>query len=139
MSIIAGSYERFIWGFKLKPTKHDADNQTLTLSPLFSYPSHLSSITTVALFFAASSAVNHIRLVMTKNWNTRGGNMLVNWPVKFFEDFYEYQANNRTGEQRNSISAIYPKAVSALPEDHPQLHISYKRTTVANKKTKETT
>ena len=34
---------------------------------------------TFALFFAASSAVNHIRLVMTKNWNTRGGNMLVNW------------------------------------------------------------
>ncbi|CAN7039915.1 p21-activated protein kinase-interacting protein 1-like [Brassica rapa] len=48
MSIIAGSYERFIWGFKLKPTKHDPDTHTLTLSPLFSYPSHLSSITTVA-------------------------------------------------------------------------------------------
>ncbi|XP_010414821.1 PREDICTED: p21-activated protein kinase-interacting protein 1-like [Camelina sativa] len=48
MSIIAGSYERFIWGFKLKPTKHDADNQTLILTPLFSYPSHISPITTVA-------------------------------------------------------------------------------------------
>ncbi|KAG2243339.1 hypothetical protein Bca52824_094823 [Brassica carinata] len=48
MSIIAGSYERFIWGFKLKPTKHDAETQSLTLSPLFSYPSHISSITTVA-------------------------------------------------------------------------------------------
>ncbi|KFK40973.1 hypothetical protein AALP_AA2G068300 [Arabis alpina] len=48
MSIIAGSYERYIWGFKLKPSKHDADNQTLTLSPLFSYPSHISPITTVA-------------------------------------------------------------------------------------------
>ncbi|CAA7058415.1 unnamed protein product [Microthlaspi erraticum] len=48
MSIIAGSYERFIWGFKLKPIKHDDDNQTLTLFPLFSYPSHISPITTVA-------------------------------------------------------------------------------------------
>ncbi|CAN8238649.1 unnamed protein product [Cochlearia groenlandica] len=48
MSIIAGSYERYIWGFNLKPTKHDADNQTLTLTPLFSYPSHISPITTVA-------------------------------------------------------------------------------------------
>lgn len=48
MSIVAGSYERFIWGFKLKPSKHDAENQTLTLSPLFSYPSHISPITTVA-------------------------------------------------------------------------------------------
>ncbi|KAL1207321.1 Katanin p80 WD40 repeat-containing subunit B1-like protein [Cardamine amara subsp. amara] len=48
MSIIAGSYERYIWGFKLKPTKHETETQTLTLSPLFSYPSHISSITTVA-------------------------------------------------------------------------------------------
>ncbi|PON82363.1 Guanine nucleotide-binding protein, beta subunit [Trema orientale] len=48
MSLIAGSYERFIWGFKLKPLKHSSDSQTLTLTPLFSYPSHLSSITTVA-------------------------------------------------------------------------------------------
>ncbi|CAN8243785.1 unnamed protein product [Cochlearia groenlandica] len=48
MSIIAGSYERYIWGFKLKPTKHDTDNQTLTLTPIFSYPSHISPITTVA-------------------------------------------------------------------------------------------
>ncbi|KAF3449967.1 hypothetical protein FNV43_RR06046 [Rhamnella rubrinervis] len=49
MSLIAGSYERFIWGFKLKPLNHsNSDHQTLTLTPLFSYPSHLSSITTVA-------------------------------------------------------------------------------------------
>ncbi|XP_062094914.1 uncharacterized protein LOC133800846 [Humulus lupulus] len=48
MSLIAGSYERFIWGFKLKPLKQSSDDKTLTLTPLFSYPSHLSSITTVA-------------------------------------------------------------------------------------------
>ncbi|KAK7304704.1 hypothetical protein VNO77_42590 [Canavalia gladiata] len=42
MSLVAGSYERFIWGFTLHP-------QSLTLTPLFSYPSHLSLIKTVAL------------------------------------------------------------------------------------------
>lgn len=42
MSLVAGSYERFIWGFTLKP-------QSLTLTPLFSYPSHLSLIKTVAI------------------------------------------------------------------------------------------
>ncbi|EXB25446.1 p21-activated protein kinase-interacting protein 1-like protein [Morus notabilis] len=48
MSLIAGSYERFIWGFKLKPLKTDPTTQTLTLTPLFSYPSHLSSVTSAA-------------------------------------------------------------------------------------------
>nr|GMD06468.1 P21-activated protein kinase-interacting protein 1-like [Ipomoea batatas] len=41
MSLIAGSYERFIWGFKLKSPK---DLQSLDLIPLFSFPSHLSTI-----------------------------------------------------------------------------------------------
>ncbi|KAK4275569.1 hypothetical protein QN277_018627 [Acacia crassicarpa] len=44
MSLVAGSYERFIWGFKLK-----SSNETLSLSPLFSYPSHLSQIKAVAI------------------------------------------------------------------------------------------
>ncbi|KAG6620627.1 hypothetical protein I3842_Q057500 [Carya illinoinensis] len=44
MSLIAGSYEKYIWGFKLKP--HETPH--LILTPLFSYPSHQSSITTVA-------------------------------------------------------------------------------------------
>lgn len=49
MSLIAGSYERFIWGFKLKPLiTSESDSKILTLTPLFSYPSHLSTITTVA-------------------------------------------------------------------------------------------
>ncbi|KAJ7968980.1 p21-activated protein kinase-interacting protein 1-like [Quillaja saponaria] len=48
MSLVAGSYERFIWGFKLKPSINNSD-QTLTLIPLFSYPSHLSQIKTVAV------------------------------------------------------------------------------------------
>ncbi|KAE9604579.1 hypothetical protein Lal_00010919 [Lupinus albus] len=42
MSLVAGSYERFIWGFTLK-------SQSLTLIPLFSYPSHLSLIKSVAI------------------------------------------------------------------------------------------
>ncbi|KAG6422311.1 hypothetical protein SASPL_118879 [Salvia splendens] len=41
MSLVAGSYERFIWGYKL--------NRSLTLTPLFSFPSHLSTIKTVAV------------------------------------------------------------------------------------------
>lgn len=40
--MVAGSYERFIWGFTLNPNKQ-------TLTPLFSYPSHLSLIKTVAV------------------------------------------------------------------------------------------
>lgn len=44
MSLIAGSYEKFIWGFKLRPS----EPQTLTLTPIFSYPSHLSAIRTLA-------------------------------------------------------------------------------------------
>ncbi|KAB1207480.1 p21-activated protein kinase-interacting protein 1-like [Morella rubra] len=44
MSLIAGSYEKYIWGFKLKP--HQAPS--LTLTPLFSYPSHQLPITAVA-------------------------------------------------------------------------------------------
>ncbi|XVE88421.1 hypothetical protein DITRI_Ditri19aG0068500 [Diplodiscus trichospermus] len=48
MSLIAGSYERFIWGFKLKPVTYDPSSQSLTLTQLFSYPSHIAPITTVA-------------------------------------------------------------------------------------------
>ncbi|OIV98305.1 hypothetical protein TanjilG_16632 [Lupinus angustifolius] len=44
MSLVAGSYERFIWGFTLK-----SQSQSLTLTPLFSYPSHLSLIKSVAI------------------------------------------------------------------------------------------
>ncbi|KAG6642116.1 hypothetical protein I3843_09G116100 [Carya illinoinensis] len=44
MSLIAGSYEKYIWGFKLKPL----ESPYLALTPLFSYQSHQSPITTVA-------------------------------------------------------------------------------------------
>ncbi|KAL8468530.1 hypothetical protein ACS0TY_031660 [Phlomoides rotata] len=46
MSLVAGSYERFIWGFKLKSRKHP---NSLALTPLFTFPSHLSTIKTVAV------------------------------------------------------------------------------------------
>ncbi|CAL1378194.1 unnamed protein product [Linum trigynum] len=45
MSLVAGSNERFIWGFKLKPVTTE---QSLTLAPLFSYPSHQSAILSAA-------------------------------------------------------------------------------------------
>ncbi|THU74894.1 hypothetical protein C4D60_Mb04t38220 [Musa balbisiana] len=40
-TLVAGSYEKFIWGFAFKP-------ETLTLKPLFSYPSHIGPIKAVA-------------------------------------------------------------------------------------------
>ncbi|KAI9199051.1 hypothetical protein LWI28_026533 [Acer negundo] len=58
MSLIAGSYEKFIWGYKLKPLKsHSSSNhKTLTLTQLFSYPSHISPITTVAVSGSAAAS-----------------------------------------------------------------------------------
>lgn len=53
MSLVAGSYERFIWGYKLKSRKR---LDSLTLTPAFSFPSHLSTIKTVAV--AGSAAVS---------------------------------------------------------------------------------
>jgi len=53
MSLIAGSYERFIWGFKLRSLKND---QNYELTPLFSFPSHLSPIKCTAV--AGSAAVS---------------------------------------------------------------------------------
>lgn len=53
MSLVAGSYERFIWGYRLKSRKH---SESLTLAPLFSFPSHLSTIKAVAV--AGSAAVS---------------------------------------------------------------------------------
>lgn len=57
MSLVAGSYERFIWGYKLKHPKNSSD-KTLTLAPLFSYAAHLSPIKSVAVAgpVAASAA-----------------------------------------------------------------------------------
>lgn len=46
MNLIAGSYERFIWGFKLKYRKH---SDSFSLDPLFSFPSHLSAIKCAAV------------------------------------------------------------------------------------------
>ncbi|KAL2933280.1 p21-activated protein kinase-interacting protein 1-like [Bienertia sinuspersici] len=57
MSLIAGSYEKFIWGYKLKNPK-PSSSQTLNLTPKFSYAAHLSSIKSVAVsgIVAASAA-----------------------------------------------------------------------------------
>ncbi|XP_073048233.1 uncharacterized protein [Primulina eburnea] len=49
MSLLAGSYERFIWGYSVK-------SSALTLTPLFSFPSHLSTIKCVAV--SGSAAVS---------------------------------------------------------------------------------
>ncbi|XP_073134084.1 uncharacterized protein [Henckelia pumila] len=54
MSLVAGSYERFIWGYSLK--KSPKHSSPLTLTPLFSFPSHLSTIKSVAV--SGSAAVS---------------------------------------------------------------------------------
>lgn len=51
MSLIAGSYERFIWGFKLKSLKNP---DSFSLNPLFSFPSHLSAIKCAAVSGSAA-------------------------------------------------------------------------------------
>ncbi|XP_056172117.1 uncharacterized protein LOC130139342 [Syzygium oleosum] len=48
MNLIAGSYEKFIWGTKLKPLKHSPHGHTLALTKLFYYLSYLSPISSVA-------------------------------------------------------------------------------------------
>ncbi|CAN6335071.1 unnamed protein product [Urochloa humidicola] len=60
MALVAGSYERFIWGFSLKTltspattTTTDSSSEALTLAPLFSYPAHTGPVRCVA---AASRA-----------------------------------------------------------------------------------
>lgn len=53
MSLVAGSYEKFIWGFKLKTLK---SSQPPTLTPLFSFPSHLSPIKSVAVCGSAAAS-----------------------------------------------------------------------------------
>ncbi|XP_057494993.1 uncharacterized protein LOC130780057 [Actinidia eriantha] len=54
MSLVAGSYERFIWGFKLKALKHS--HESLTLTPLFCFPSHISPIKSVAVSGSAAAS-----------------------------------------------------------------------------------
>ena len=53
MALVAGSYERFIWGFSLKTlttsaAAADSSSETLTLVPLFSYPAHTGPVHCVA-------------------------------------------------------------------------------------------
>ncbi|CAM8994770.1 unnamed protein product [Rhodiola kirilowii] len=63
MSLIAGSYERFVWGFKLKPSKSELES--FTLSQLFSYPAHLSPVKSVAVsnsVAASSSADDSVKI-----------------------------------------------------------------------------
>ncbi|KAK1269662.1 hypothetical protein QJS04_geneDACA006791 [Acorus gramineus] len=51
MTLVAGSYEKFIWGFSLKTSK-DQETQEKpfqALKPLFSYPSHNTCIKSIAV------------------------------------------------------------------------------------------
>ncbi|KAK8919354.1 hypothetical protein KSP39_PZI021144 [Platanthera zijinensis] len=47
MTLVAGSYEKFIWGFSLKNLS-SSSSETLALTPIFSYPSHIAPIKSVA-------------------------------------------------------------------------------------------
>ncbi|GAB2209889.1 hypothetical protein Droror1_Dr00027115 [Drosera rotundifolia] len=72
MSLIAGSYERFIWGFRVKT------NSSQPLTQLFSYPSHLCPIKSVALSFpiAASAASADSIKLYDLSTNTELGSLL---------------------------------------------------------------
>ncbi|KAL0926501.1 hypothetical protein M5K25_002739 [Dendrobium thyrsiflorum] len=48
MTLVAGSYEKFIWGFSLITLSSSSSDETLILKPLFSYPSHTAPIKSVA-------------------------------------------------------------------------------------------
>ncbi|KAJ1266419.1 hypothetical protein BS78_08G149600 [Paspalum vaginatum] len=53
MALVAGSYERFIWGFSLKEVTSaaataDSSSETLTLKPKFSYAAHTGPVRCVA-------------------------------------------------------------------------------------------
>ncbi|KAK3140248.1 hypothetical protein QOZ80_5AG0398100 [Eleusine coracana subsp. coracana] len=50
MALVAGSYERFIWGFSLKTltSATDPSSETLSLAPLFSYPAHTGPVRCMA-------------------------------------------------------------------------------------------
>ena len=48
MALVAGSYERFIWGFSLKALAASAAEEAQPLAPLFSYPAHAGPIRCVA-------------------------------------------------------------------------------------------
>lgn len=68
MSLIAGSYERFVWGFKLKPSKSELE--CFTLSQLFSYPAHHSPVKSVAVsnsVAASSSADDSVKIYDLSN------------------------------------------------------------------------
>ncbi|KAG5515863.1 hypothetical protein RHGRI_036791 [Rhododendron griersonianum] len=57
MSLVAGSYERFIWGFKLKTLKnHHSQQKPLTLTPLFTFPSHTAPVKSVAVSGSAAAS-----------------------------------------------------------------------------------
>ncbi|KAM7524883.1 hypothetical protein LguiA_014785 [Lonicera macranthoides] len=56
MSIVAGSYERFIWGFNLKTLEISQSEPPQTLIPTFTFPSHTSPIKSVSV--AGSVAVS---------------------------------------------------------------------------------
>ncbi|EAZ21227.1 hypothetical protein OsJ_36880 [Oryza sativa Japonica Group] len=62
MALIAGSYERFIWGFSLKTLTSSSasasSSETLALAPLFSYPAHAGPIRCAAAAAPAGLAAS---------------------------------------------------------------------------------
>ncbi|XP_058098297.1 uncharacterized protein LOC131243169 [Magnolia sinica] len=61
MTLVAGSYEKYIWGFRIKgPPDQGPGSEAHVLKPLFSFPSHLSPIKSLALSspLAASGAAS---------------------------------------------------------------------------------
>ncbi|KAL5977442.1 hypothetical protein ACLOJK_021788 [Asimina triloba] len=58
MTLVAGSYEKYLWGFRIKGPDRSSNDGSHSLKPLFSFPSHLSPIKSLSISypFAASGA-----------------------------------------------------------------------------------
>ncbi|XP_052182688.1 uncharacterized protein LOC127795198 [Diospyros lotus] len=119
MSLVAGSYERFIWGFKLKTLKHS--QETLTLTPLFSFPSHLHPIRSVAVAgsVAASGSEDDTIKIYDLSTSAEIGSLIDHSATVTSLSFFTPPS---ISFPRNLISASYDGAVCVYDAD-PFVHL----------------
>ncbi|KAG9439361.1 hypothetical protein H6P81_019526 [Aristolochia fimbriata] len=108
MALLAGSYEKFIWGFALK-----SQSESHTLKPLFSFPSHLGPIKSVAVAgpVAASGAADDTIKVYDLSANTEIGSLLQHsgavTALSFFTPAYLSFPRNLLSGSDDGTVAIY--------------------------------
>ncbi|XP_068654036.1 uncharacterized protein [Aristolochia californica] len=108
MSLLAGSYEKFIWGFALK-----TQSQSHTLKPLFSFPSHLGPIKSVAVAgpVAASGSADDTIKVYDLSANTEIGSLVQHsgavTALSFFTPASLFFPRNLVSGSEDGTVAIY--------------------------------